>query len=56
MAGSCIVAIEVEKASRQAPEPAVSQTGIGFLFDEAEPIEVICGRRFASRRDRAGGW
>ena len=31
----------VEKTSRQAAEPAVSQTGIGFLFDEAEPVEVL---------------
>ena len=31
----------VEKASREAPEPAVSEAGIGFFFDEAEPIDVL---------------
>jgi hypothetical protein len=27
----------VEKTSRKAPEPAVSEAGVGFLFEEAEP-------------------
>ena len=31
----------IEKASREAPEPPVAETGIGFLFDEAQPIEVF---------------
>lgn len=31
----------VEKASRQPPEPAVPEAGVRFLFDEAEPIEVL---------------
>ena len=31
----------VEKASRKAPEPAVSEAGVGFFFDEAEPIDVL---------------
>ena len=33
----------IEKAGRQATEPAVSQPGVGFLFDEAEPVEVASG-------------
>jgi len=31
----------VEKASRQPPQPAVPEAGVGFLFDQAEPIEVL---------------
>ena len=46
----------VEEASRQAAEPAVAQAGIGFLLQEAEPIEVLLLRRLAVERvDRAGG-
>ena len=31
----------VEKASRQAPEPSVTQTRVGFLLQQLEPIEVL---------------
>ncbi len=31
----------VEEASRQPPESAVAQSGIGFLFQEADPFEVF---------------
>ena len=31
----------VEEAGGQAPEPAVAQAGVGFCFEQAEPIEVL---------------
>jgi hypothetical protein len=31
----------VEEASREAPEPAVSEAGIGFLFNDGKPIKVL---------------
>jgi hypothetical protein len=36
----------VEKAGREATEPAVSQPSIGFLFDEAERVELAPGGDF----------
>ncbi len=40
----------VEKAGRQAAEPAVSQPGIGFLFNEAERVEVLAVGDFLDER------
>src|SRR3979411_2336719 len=31
----------VEEAGRQAPESAVTQTGVGFLFEEPGPVESL---------------
>src|SRR5271166_4629306 len=31
----------VEEASRQPPEPAITQAGVRFLFQQAEPIELL---------------
>ena len=31
----------VQETRRQAPEPAVPQAGIGFLFQQCEPIDVL---------------
>ena len=36
----------VEKAGGQASEPAIAQPGIGFLFEQGEPIEVVAGGNF----------
>ena len=43
----------VEEARRQAPEPAIAQPGVGFLLEQAEPIEVLLLGQPASRPDRA---
>ncbi len=40
----------VEKAGRQAPEPAVSQPSIGFLFYEAARVELVPGGGLARQR------
>ena len=31
----------IEEASRQAPETAITQTRVGLLFEQLEPIEVL---------------
>src|SRR5437899_1502740 len=31
----------IDEAGRQAPEPAIAQTGIGFLFEQREPVEIL---------------
>ena len=31
----------VEKTGRQTPEPPIPQAGVWFLFDEAQPVEVL---------------
>ena len=37
----------VEKARGQTPEPTIAQPGVGFLFEQAEPIERRLLDRFA---------
>ncbi len=41
MAGSCIVAIGIEETCGQASEPPIAQPRVGFLIEEANPIQVL---------------
>ena len=40
----------VEEARRQAPEPAISQAGVRFFLEEAEPVEGLLPDGFACDR------
>ena len=46
----------VKEAGRQAPQPSIAQAGVGLLFEQLEPIEVLLRRRPAAPGDRAAGW
>ena len=41
MAGQLHRGHGVEEAGRQAAQPAVAQTGVGLLFEHAQPVEAF---------------
>ena len=46
----------IEEAGRQAPEPAITQTRVGLLFEQLEPIEVLLLDGLSAQEDRAEDW
>ncbi len=50
-----MVAIEIEEARGQPPEAAIAEPGIGFLLDQAEPVQAALVRRALDERLAASG-